>query len=302
MTETQVRVDVGGARVQVGGARVHAADTNPRKRPPAWLRLVSAHGPLLAVAVVTVFPFYVMTVLSVQSGLPIKLPASLWPTTINFDAYASVFRSSDLPRWLLNTAIYSVVSVVLVLFIGSMAAYAFAKRPFPGRNAIFWVLVAMMMVPHHLTMIPQFIMLAETGGLNTYWGLILPTIANVQALFLMRQFIADIPNELMEAARIDGAGEFRIFWVIVLPQTKPILATLGVFVFLWHWNDFLWPLIVAPSSEMRVLTVGLSTLQSQETSLAVIMAGALVTFLPVFILFLFMQKYLVRGVSMSGMK
>ena len=118
----------------------------------------------------------------------------------------------------------------------------------------------------------------------------------------MRQFIADIPDELMEAARIDGAGEFRIFWVIVLPQTKPILATLGVFVFLWHWNDFLWPLIVAPASSMRVLTVGLSTLQAQETSLAIIMAGAVITFLPVFIIFLFMQRYFVRGVTMSGMK
>lgn len=273
-----------------------------RRRRPRWLTLLGAHGPLLAVAVVTIFPFYVMTVLSVQAGQPVQLPQSLIPTSINLDAYFAVFRSSDLPRWLLNTAIYSVVSVVLVLILGSMAAYAFAKRPFPGRTALFWVLVAMMMVPHHLTIIPQFILLAETGGLNTYWGLILPTIANVQALFLMRQFIADIPDELMEAARIDGAGEFRIFWVIVLPQTKPILATLGVFVFLWHWNDFLWPLIVAPASSMRVLTVGLSTLQAQETSLAIIMAGAVITFLPVFIIFLFMQRYFVRGVTMSGMK
>lgn len=272
-----------------------------RPRHP-WRRYASAHLPLILTAVVTLFPFFVMLVISVQPGQAIDLPASLWPETWDFSEFTRLLSRGEMTTWLLNTVIYSVVSVVLVLLLASMAAYAFAKLSFPGRNAVFWVMIAMLMVPYHLTLIPKFIMISELGGLNTHWGLILPTIANVQALFLMRQFIAGIPNELMEAARIDGAGELRIFWTVILPQTKPILATLGVFVFLWHWNDFLWPLVANTQSAMYTLTVGLASLNEEQTSLAVTMAGAVITFVPIFIIFLVMQRYFVRGVTMSGIK
>jgi len=276
--------------------------TRARRRRRPWWRTASAHLPLIITSVVTLFPFFVMLVISVQPGKAIELPGSLWPKQWDFSEFARLLSRGEMLTWITNTAIYSIVSVVLVLAFASMAAYAFAKLSFPGRAAIFVLMIAMLMVPYHLTLIPKFIMLSEMGGLNTHWGLILPTLANVQALFLMRQFIAGIPNDLMDAARIDGAGEFRIFWQIILPQTKPILATLGVFVFLWHWNDFLWPLVANTKSSMYTLTVGLASLNAEQTSLAVTMAGAMITFVPIFIIFLIMQRYFVRGVTMSGIK
>lgn len=275
----------------------------PKPRPRRGrLTALRAHAPLTIVAVITLFPFYVMVALSTQSGTAVSLPGSLLPTEPDLDAYRQVLGSTNIARWVYNTAIYSVVSVALVLLFASMAAYAFAKLRFFAREVLFWALVAMLMVPYHLTLIPQFILISELNGLNTFWGMIVPTLANTQALFLMRQFIAGIPDELLEAARVDGAGEFRIYWQIVLPHTRPILATLGVFVFLWHWNDLLWPLVVAPDPDKYVLTVGLNTLQDQETSLAVTMAGAVITFLPVFVIFVLLQRHFVRGVTMTGMK
>lgn len=265
-------------------------------------RRLWAHLPLAAVALATVFPFYVMVVLSLQDGRPVRLPQSLWPVHLNLDAYRRAFASSDIPRWLLNTSVYSIVSVVLVLLLASVAAYAFAKIRFVGRTVLFWLFIAMMMVPYHLTLIPQFILISRMNMVDTMAGLIIPTLANAQALFLLRQFIAGIPDELIEAARIDGAGELRLFFKIVLPQCKPILATLGVFVFLWHWNDFLWPLVITRSPDNYVLTIGLYTLQAQDISLAVTMAAAVVTFLPIFVIYLGAQRYFVRGVTMSGLK
>jgi multiple sugar transport system permease protein len=270
----------------------------PRRRNR---RRLLAHLPLAAVAAVTVFPFYVMVVLSVQHG-PLALPRSLLPVHIDFGAYREALAGSDMVRWVGNTLAYSVVSVALVLVFASLAAYAFAKKRFYGRNTLYWSFIAMLMVPYHLTLIPQFILVSKLGLLDTMTGLIVPTLANAQALFLMRQFIIGIPDELIEAAKIDGAGELRLFFRIVLPQCKPILATLGVFVFLWHWNDFLWPLVAMHSPQNYVLTVGLYSLQAKDVSLAVTMAAAVVTFLPVLAVYLLLQRYFVRGVTMTGLK
>ncbi|MGA4506989.1 carbohydrate ABC transporter permease [Propionibacteriaceae bacterium G1746] len=263
---------------------------------------VGAHLPLALVAVVTCFPFFVMLVLSVQPGKPFSLPGSLLPTSIDLSEYTRLLGRGEMVQWMLNTTIYSVLGVVLVLALASLAAYAFAKVDFPGRGLMFWLIIAMMMIPYHLTLIPKFLLVSELGGLDTYWGLVLPTVANVQALFLMRQFIAGIPNELIEAAKVDGAGELRIFWSIILPQLKPIMATLAVFVFLWHWNDFLWPLVALQSGDMYTLTVGLASLNAEETSLATVMTGSVITLVPIFIIFLFAQNWFVRGVTMSGIK
>jgi multiple sugar transport system permease protein len=144
--------------------------------------------------------------------------------------------------------------------------------------------------------------MAGLGGVDTYWGLILPTLANAQAVFLMRQFIQGLPDDLFEAARIDGAGEFRIFLRIVLPLCKPILATLGIFVFLWHWNDFLWPLIIAKSNAMFTLTVGISSLQQQNVPLSTMLAGSVVALAPIFLAYLVAQRYVQEGVTGTGIK
>jgi multiple sugar transport system permease protein len=266
------------------------------------LRRLLPHLPLALVALATLFPFYVMVVLSLHGGQSTALPAALLPAHLNLGAFRTALAGSAVPRWVANTAIYSVVSVGLVLLFASLAAYAFAKKRFFGQGVLFWTFVAMLMVPYHLTLIPQFILVSKLDGLDTYWGLIVPTLANAQAVFLMRQFIAGIPDSLIEAARLDGAGELRLFWRIVLPQTKPILATLGVFVFLWHWNDFLWPLVAARSPDHYVLTVGLYSLQAQNASVAVTMAAAVLTMVPILVVYLVLQRYFVRGVTMSGLK
>lgn len=249
------------------------------------------------------FPFYAMVVLSLKPGMVVELPGSLLPwKDISFDAYEQVLAGQDILGWLGNTLIYSLVSVVAVLFLSALAGYAFAKKRFRGKEVMFWSFLAMVMVPFHVTLIPTFILMANLGGVDTYWGLILPSLANAQAVFLMRQFISGLPDELFEAARIDGAGEFRIFLRIVLPLCKPILATLGIFVFLWHWNDFLWPLIIAKSNAMFTLTVGISSLQQQNVPLSTMLAGSVVALLPIFLAYLIAQRYVQEGVAGTGIK
>lgn len=254
-------------------------------------------------ALICFFPFYAMVVLSLRPGTAITLPDSLVPVgQLSGESYAQVLSGQNMLRWLVNTLVYSLVSVVAVLLFSSMAGYAFAKKRFPGRDAIFWSFIAMVMVPFHVILTPTFILIASLSGVGTYWGLILPSLANVQAVFLMRQFILGLPDELFEAARIDGAGEFRIFWTMVLPLCKPILATLGLFVFLWHWNDFLWPLIVGGRNDMWTLTVGISSLQAEHVPLSTKLAGSTVALAPIFLAYLFAQRYIYEGVTMSGIK
>ncbi|MGW9267761.1 ABC transporter permease subunit [Microbacterium sp. NPDC055599] len=281
----------------------------PRKRrsfralePTGWGVVVRWIWLSLA-GILSFFPFYAMVVLSLKPGMVVELPGSLLPwTDISFDSYAQVLGGQNILGWLFNTLVYSLVSVVAVLFLSALAGYAFAKKRFRGKEVMFWSFLAMVMVPFHVTLIPTFILMANLGGIDTYWGLILPTLANAQAVFLMRQFIQGLPDELFEAARIDGAGEFRIFLQIVLPLCKPILATLGIFVFLWHWNDFLWPLIIAKSNSMFTLTVGISSLQQQNVPLSTMLAGSVVALLPIFLAYLIAQRYVQEGVTGTGIK
>lgn len=253
-------------------------------------------------AVLCFFPFYAMVVLSLKPGLAVQFPQSLLPWNLSTASYEQVLGGQNLLAWLGNTLIYAIVSVVAVLLLSAMAGYAFAKKRFRGKETMFWSFLAMVMVPFHVTLIPTFIVLAKLGGVDTYWGLILPTLANAQAVFLMRQFIEGLPDDLFEAARIDGAGEFRIFLTIVLPLCKPVLATLGIFIFLWHWNDFLWPLIMAKSSDMWTLTVGIASLQQQNVPLSVMLAGSVVALVPIFFAYTVAQRYVQEGVTSAGIK
>jgi multiple sugar transport system permease protein len=280
-------------------------DKDPPASGPFTLRGVGrvAHYLALAVAaLLTLFPFYAMVVLSLHPRGVVRLPGSLLPWPISGEAYAQVLGSRSLARWLLNTILYAGISVVLVLLLSSMAGYAFAKKRFRGREPLFWSFLAMLMVPYQITLIPTFILVAKAGGVDTYWGLIVPTLANAQAVFLMRQFIAALPDELFDAARMDGCSEWRIYVSMVLPLIRPILATLGVFVFLWHWNDFLWPLVVGQDPSMRTLTTGLASLQSENVPLNLVLAGSVVAFLPIFLSYLWGQRYFTEGVATSGIK
>lgn len=256
---------------------------------------------LVILSIATVAPFAFVFILALTPAGAPTIPFQ-WPDTLTFDNITRVLGQRSFLQWTWNSVVYAVVSVVIILLTAAMAGYAFAKKRFPGRDVIFWSFLATMMVPAQATLIPLFVLIAQMDGVNTYWGLIVPTLANSQAVFLMRQFIKGLPDELFDAARIDGAGEWTVFWRIVLPLTKPVLATLGIFVFLWHWNDFLWPLVIAQSDGMRTLTVGLASLNSENVSNATIMAAAAISVIPCLLIFAILQRYIVNSVAMSGIK
>jgi ABC-type glycerol-3-phosphate transport system permease component len=185
---------------------------------------------LSLIAIGTLVPFIAMVLLAITPPGGLRLP-SLIPTEITFEHLQKALSAASIEQWIVNSLIYSVVTIVVSLFLASMAAYAFAKKKFKGRDTLFWAFVAMLMVPGQLTIVPLFILIAELHGIDTYWGLILPGLANAQAVFLLRQFIREIPDDLIEASKIDGASEWYIYSRIILPLTTPVLATLGVFIF-----------------------------------------------------------------------
>ena len=267
-----------------------------RTRRLTWAHLVAA---LLSIG--TIFPFLAVLVLALSPANEPTIPQT-WPRTLTLDNILTTLNAGNFLRWTANSFIYSAVSVVIILITAAMAGYAFAKKRFPGRNLIFWSFLATLMVPFQATLIPVFLLVAKLEGVDTYWGLIVPTLANSQAVFLMRQFIRDLPDELFDAAHVDGASEWRVFWQIVLPLTRPILATLGIFVFLWHWNDFLWPLVMAQSDDMRTLTVGLASLNTESVPMASVMASAFITVIPCLVIFFALQRHIVASVASSGIK
>lgn len=253
-------------------------------------------------AIVTILPFVAMVLVAFAPPSGRTFPDALNPARWTWENFTTVLSSSDIPRWTVNSLLYSLVSVIFILLFAAMAGYAFAKKKFPGREIIFWAFLATLMVPFQATLIPSYILVSKLDWVDGYWGLIVPTLANSQAVFLMRQFISQLPDELFEAAEIDGASEWRIFTSIVLPLVRPALATLGIFVFLWHWNDFLWPLVIGQSGDMLTLTVGLATLQTQAVPINQVMAGATITVLPSLLVFGLLQRYLTDSIAMSGLK
>ncbi|WP_329126389.1 carbohydrate ABC transporter permease [Streptomyces sp. NBC_01465] len=268
-----------------------------RTRRRGWLPTVA----LLVISLFTVAPLLAVLVLALSPENAPTLPHAI-PDSLTLDNITSIFAVGEFPLWLFNSFVYSAVSVVIILLTASMAAYALVRKRFPGRNALLWAIVATLMVPMQATLIPTFILVARIHGTNTLWGLIMPTLANAQAVFLIRQFIRDLPDELFDAARIDGAGEWRTFARIVLPLIRPVLATLAIFVFLWHWNDLLWPMIVGQTDHARTLTVGLATLHTETVSTAGIMSAAFVSFLPCLVIFIVLQRHIVAGITSSGVK
>ena len=265
-------------------------------------RLTLRYAVLAVIAIVMVMPFVAMALMSLRPASVTSIRDIFLSTSFTLDNFRDNLSNGSMVRWIFNSFVYALVSVVCVLLLSSAAGYAFAKKRFFGRDQIFWLFVAMLVVPAQVTLVPLFILIVQMDGANTYWGLIVPTLANAQGVFLLRQYIMGLPDELIEAAKLDGASEFRVFWQIILPLTTPVMATLGIFVFLWHWNDFLWPLVVAQSNDMRTLTVGLATLQSLVPSTNSLMAAAAISFVPSIIVFILCQRYIVQSISVTGMK
>jgi multiple sugar transport system permease protein len=259
---------------------------------------------LAAIALVIVFPFIWMLFTSFKPEAQIaQYPPRLFPTTWTLENYVNVWSRIPFARLLLNSIILAGGVTAISLFLDAMAAYALARLDFPGRDAIFIVILIALMLPFQVMFIPLFVVVHDLGMLDSYSGLIVPRATNAFGIFLLRQFFMTLPRELDEVARIDGTSEWGIFWKIILPLSGPALATLAVFHFMYNWNDFLWPLLITSSTEMRTLPAGLALFVGQHVvEYGVVMAGAVLTLLPLLVAFLFAQRYFIQGIAMSGIK
>jgi multiple sugar transport system permease protein len=259
---------------------------------------------LILLALLALLPFLYMISLSLQTeadtfaGNPV-----LFPSQPQFSNYVDIWQKAPFARFFLNSAIVAGAITLSHLFFDPLAGYVFAKFEFPLKNVIFLFVLGTLMIPFFVRMIPLYTMMAGVGWLNTYQGLIVPFLMSAYGIFLMRQFIQPLPFELIDAARIDGCSEFRIYWRIILPQIKPALATLGLFTFVYSWDEFLWPLVAINSIEMRTMTTGLTLFNNEFFSeWQYIATGSTILFIPILILFLMTQRYFVEGIAITGMK
>lgn len=261
---------------------------------------------LTVVAVVTLIPFVWVMFGAFKSQAEIMSAPGAWlPRDFgNFDNFIELFEHRQFGTFMRNSFIVSVFTVVANVLFSSMAGYALAKLPFKGRRLVFASVLMAMMIPYVALFVPQFFVIVQMGLVNTLTAMVLPIAVMPIAVFIMRQFADSIPDDLLEAARLDGAGEFRIFFGIFLPLLGPAVATVAIITFLNSWNYFLWPLIVAQSEETYTLPVGLSIASqaANSTDYGLLLAGAVVVLLPVLLLFLFLQKYFVRGIAVTGLK
>ena len=262
------------------------------------------NGLLLGGAAVAVFPLlWMLSVSFMPPGQASSLPLPLLPTHATFDNYRELFSHAGMGGYLVNSLIVSTLITLLSLVFNLMAGYAFAKLRFVGRERLFQGLIGALVIPVQVAMLPLFLLLKTMGLVNSYAGVIMPAMATVFGIFLVRQFARGIPDELLEAARIDGAAELHIFARIVLPLLKPIMVTLAIFTFLAAWNDFMWPLIVLTDQDHYTLPIGLASLareHAQDTEL--MMAGSVITVLPVLVLFLALQRYYLEGLLLGSVK
>ncbi|MFI5253359.1 MAG: carbohydrate ABC transporter permease [Bacteroidota bacterium] len=265
---------------------------------------VLIYAALTLLALSMLFPFLWMVSTSLMGDLEVyQFPPKFLPSTLRWSNFIEAMTLQPFGRFFLNSAIVSLASVFGQIVFCSMAGYAFARLRFIGRDKIFGLYLATMMIPAIVTIIPAFLIINVFGWMNTYWALFTPTLSSVWGIFLMKQFFQTIPKDLEDAARVDGASEMTIFLKIVLPLAKPALATLAIFAFIGSWKDFLWPLIVTNRSDMRTVEIGIANFSNlYQTDWQHQMAAAVVVMLPVIIVFILAQKYFVRGITLTGMK
>ncbi len=274
-------------------------ETSPRQ-PHLWKRL-ALHGILIAFSVLMVAPFFAMLLVSLipqQAFMARDFSIGQW----SLNNYAETLRVVPFSRSYLNSTIVSVTATLGQILISSLAAFAFARLRFRGRDTIFMLYLATLMIPFPVTLIPNFILMNRLDWYDKYQALIVPALFSVFSTFLLRQYYRGLPLELDEAARLDGASSFRVWWQIILPLSGPVLAALAIFVFQGVWNDFLWPLVVTNSEAMRTIPVGLSTFVGQySTAWGLLMAGSVIALLPVLVIYILAQKWFVQGITLSGM-
>ncbi|KQZ86192.1 sugar ABC transporter permease [Microbacterium sp. Root166] len=258
----------------------------------------------IVVCVIVVFPLYWMVVMAFSPrGEVFSEELRFWPSEITFDNFDRIFRRFNVGLWFQNSVVIGLFVTALTVFVNLLAGYAFARLHFRGRNTLFLLTLATMMIPVQAIMVAQFKLVSGLGIYGTYWGVILPGAAAAFGIFLARQFFIGIPEEIIEAARIDGAGQMRIFLQVVLPLCKPLIAVLTLLTLMSSWNDFAWPLIALKDNELFTLPIGLLYLKNQTSpDYESIMALALISVLPMVILFLVFQRYFVQGFARSGIK
>jgi multiple sugar transport system permease protein len=272
---------------------------------------------LLILAVVFVFPFLWAFLTSLKADSEVFAAGQWLPSVWRFDNYVRAVNSYNLPRYFLNSLVVALIVTAAHLVLASTAGYAFARLRFPGREALFAMVVATLMVPSQATLVPLFILVKHWpllggndilgregfGMLDTYWVLTVPMFATAYGTFLLRQFFLGLPGELEDAARIDGCSEFGIYWRIVLPLCGPAMATLGIFSFQGVWNDFVWPLVTTRSDAMKTIQVGLAQFRREGTTdWTLLMAGTMIATIPILIVFLFGQRFFTRGIALTGLK
>jgi multiple sugar transport system permease protein len=261
---------------------------------------------LAAGSAVMLLPFVWMISSSFMTAQEIiARPLTWFPAALRLDAYRGLNDAIPLGRMYLNSAIVTTLTTLGILLTSSLAGYGFAKFRFPGRDVLFLIVLATMMIPFFVVLIPIFYMISKFGWINSYPGLIVPNIATAFGIFLMRQYMLSLPDEVLDAARVDGASEFEIYWRMVLPLSTPVIGALTILAFVYQWNSFLWPLVVARSDDMWTVPVGLNSLRVYASSTEVInmqMAGATLAVVPVIAVFLALQRYFVRGIALTGMK
>jgi multiple sugar transport system permease protein len=277
---------------QLDGARRH------KRRFSMW------HLVLAPIALLFVIPFAQMLMASLSPAEElVKFPPPFIPSRITFDGFVALFTTTDAVRWLMNSTIVSAVSIVSHVVLCSLAGYGFARLQFRGRNVGFFMIVATIMIPTQLLMIPTYIMFSKLGLVNTLAAAFVPWLASAFGIFLMRQFFLSIPAEVEEAAALDGANRLQIFLRVVLPLARPAMATLAIFTLLSSWNDLIWPLIAINDDNWFTVQLGIANFQgTRRTQWELLMAGNVVATLPLVLFFLFAQKQFVQTMTMSGLK
>jgi multiple sugar transport system permease protein len=286
--------------ISSGGAVLR---TRTRRQWLVTVRTIVTYVLLTAASIVMLLPFVWMLSTSLKTPSSVFVYPPEWiPNPVQWKNYVDVVTVMPFLRYVLNTTAVATSITFLHLAVSSLAAYAFARLRFPGRNRLFLAYLATLMVPGQVTLIPNFLIVKYLGWIDSYQALIIPQIFTAFGTFLLRQFFLTIPGELEDAARIDGASALNIYWRIVMPLSGPALATLGVFTFTAQWNNFLWPLIVINGEQMRTLTVGLRALVGEFTvQYPLLMAGSVISVLPILLIFLVAQRFFVRGIALTGL-
>lgn len=267
-------------------------------------KLIATYVVLILGAVLMLFPIFWMITTAFKTDNEIFAQPLRWlPSALRWENFTTPFTEKPFARWFLNSILVSTLATGGNLLFASLAGFGFAKYRFPGRDFLFIFILATFMVPLQVTMIPLFFIVKGFGWVDSYTGLIIPIMVDAFGIFLMRQFIADIPNDYLDQARIDGASEFRIWWSLIVPLTGPILTALGILGFLANFDELLWPLILVTSDSMRTVPLGLSTFENTyQTIYNQLMAMALLAMIPVFTIFVIFQRKIIQGITFTGLK